>query len=179
MNSLLEAIQRLNNKQPINEMLDKDYVNDGLSFAFDILTKLTPDECSDYYYREYAFDRDPPEDDVEKVICFALKSKLKLDESMRDDIDADRDDKVEKARAKFNRARDDADSDRDYKLKKKGLKESDAPAATSIEDAQKWVDYDMKKYGKISNRTNTLVRKAGFEIVKDEYGDYEVIAADK
>lgn len=73
----------------------------------------------------------------------------------------------------------DAVKDNDLAPKYKGkceLKESDAPAATSIEDAQKWVDYDMKKYGKISERTNDLVKKAGFEIVKDQYGDYEVTA---
>lgn len=62
------------------------------------------------------------------------------------------------------------------KSNKRDLKESDKPASTSIEDAQKWVDYDMKKYGKISGRTNRLIRKAGFQIVKDTYGDYEVIA---
>lgn len=59
---------------------------------------------------------------------------------------------------------------------KKKLKESDKPAATSIEDAQKWVDYDMKRYGKISGRTNSLVKKAGFQIIKDDHGDYEVAA---
>ena len=59
---------------------------------------------------------------------------------------------------------------------KKELKEADKPAATSIEDAQKWVDYDMKKYGKISERTNKLVKKAGFQIIKDDHGDYEVAA---
>lgn len=62
------------------------------------------------------------------------------------------------------------------KKSKKSLKESDKPAATSIEDAQKWVDYDMKKYGKISERTNRLVKKAGFQILKDDHGDYEVAA---
>lgn len=59
---------------------------------------------------------------------------------------------------------------------KKDLKESDKPAATSIEDAQKWVDYDMKKYGRISAKTNKLVKKAGFQIIKDDHGDYEVTA---
>lgn len=92
----------------------------------------------------------------------------------RDRIDARRDDRVERAKRVFDRARDDADSDRDYRLKKDGLKEADKPAAISIEDAQKWVDYDMKRYGKISDRTNRLVRKAGFQIIKDQYGDYEV-----
>lgn len=56
------------------------------------------------------------------------------------------------------------------------LKEADKPAAISLEDAQKWVDYDMKKYGKISDRTNRLVKKAGFQILKDDHGDYEVAA---
>ena len=56
------------------------------------------------------------------------------------------------------------------------MTESDKPAATSIEDAQKWVDYDMEHYHKISERTNELVKKAGFQIVKDDHGDYEVTA---
>lgn len=41
---------------------------------------------------------------------------------------------------------------------------------------QKWVDYDMKRYGKISGRTQDLLDKAGLEVVKDQYGDYEVTA---
>lgn len=61
-------------------------------------------------------------------------------------------------------------------IKEENLQESDKPAAISIEDAQKWVDYDMKKYGKISERTNRLVKKAGFQILKDDHGDYEVAA---
>lgn len=56
------------------------------------------------------------------------------------------------------------------------LTEADKPAAVSIEDAQKWVDYDMKRYGKISKRTNRLVKKAGFQVLKDDHGDYEVAA---
>ena len=56
------------------------------------------------------------------------------------------------------------------------LEDLDDSAATSIEDAQKWVDYDMKKYGKISGRTNRLIKKAGFQIIKDDHGDYEVTA---
>lgn len=56
------------------------------------------------------------------------------------------------------------------------LEEADKSAALSIEDAQKWVDYDMERYGRISAKTNHLVKKAGFQIIKDEYGDYEVAA---
>ena len=58
----------------------------------------------------------------------------------------------------------------------KTLEEADKPAALSIEDAQKWVDYDMERYGRISAKTNHLVKKAGFQIIKDEYGYYEVAA---
>lgn len=56
------------------------------------------------------------------------------------------------------------------------LEEADKPAALSIEDAQKWVDYDMERYGRISAKTNHLVKKAGFQIIKDDNGDYEVAA---
>ena len=41
---------------------------------------------------------------------------------------------------------------------------------------QKWVDYDMKRYGKVSEETERLLNKAGFSLVKDQYGEYEVIA---
>ena len=41
---------------------------------------------------------------------------------------------------------------------------------------QKWVDYDMKRYGKISDKTMAKVKSAGLTVVKDKYGDYEVIA---
>ena len=135
---------------------------------------------------------------------FLSKKKAITESSERDDIDADADDKKEKAEKDLEKEKDDADSDKDYKLKKAGMKEpeqlkeesntaklkkafpeldleekleeSDKPAAISIEDAQKWVDFDMKHYGKISERTNELVKKAGFQIIKDDHDDYEVIA---
>lgn len=44
-----------------------------------------------------------------------------------------------------------------------------------IEKYQTWVDYDMKKYGHISEETNEALKRANLIIVKDEYGDYEVI----
>ena len=76
---------------------------------------------------------------------------------------------------------DEEEIDESIKTKKgmkrfKNLEEADKPAATSIEDAQKWVDYDMKKYGRIYGRTDRLVKKAGFQIIKDDHGDYEVAA---
>lgn len=138
---------------------------------------------------------------MNKVITegFDRMFKSLLNESdERDDIDAIADDKKETAKKVFAKKKDDADADKDYRLKKHDMKEpdqlkeasnlkklekaypeldlteSDAPAALSIEEAQKYVDYDMKRYGKISDKTNELVRKAGFQIIKDDHGDYEV-----
>lgn len=45
-----------------------------------------------------------------------------------------------------------------------------------ISEYQKWVDFDMKKYGRISGVTMRKIKAAGFSVVKDQYGDYEVIA---
>lgn len=41
---------------------------------------------------------------------------------------------------------------------------------------QRWVDYDMKRYGRISDKTEDEIKKAGLSVVKDQYGEYEVIA---
>lgn len=48
-----------------------------------------------------------------------------------------------------------------------------------VGEYQEWVDYDMKKYGRISKETFDKLRKAGLTAVKDEYGDYEVIPHEK
>lgn len=41
---------------------------------------------------------------------------------------------------------------------------------------QKWVDYDMKKYGRISNETKKALEEVNLTIVKDKYGAYQVIS---
>ena len=56
---------------------------------------------------------------------------------------------------------------------KKSMKES---VGQDVSEYQKWVDYDMKKYKKISKETMSKIKKAGLSVVKDQYGDYEVIA---
>lgn len=59
----------------------------------------------------------------------------------------------------------------------KGVKESiKENIGTDIDEYQRWVDYDMKRYGKISNQTNKEIKEAGLQVVKDKYGDYQVIA---
>lgn len=58
-------------------------------------------------------------------------------------------------------------------LRRKSIKES---VGQDVSEYQKWVDYDMKKYKKISKETMSKIKKAGLSVVKDQYGDYEVIA---
>ena len=62
-----------------------------------------------------------------------------------------------------------------YGESKKIVRESDT-LGQDVDEFQKWVDYDMKKYGKISGITKGKLAKAGLEVVKDDHGDYEVIA---
>ena len=45
---------------------------------------------------------------------------------------------------------------------------------SDIEKYQKWVDYDMKRYGNVSDKTKEELKKAGLQLIKDQYGDYEV-----
>lgn len=39
---------------------------------------------------------------------------------------------------------------------------------------QMWVDYDMEHYGKVSETTQKIIDEAGLQLIKDQYGDYEV-----
>ena len=61
------------------------------------------------------------------------------------------------------------------KKEKKPLKEY-KDMGQDLGEYQKWVDYDMKKDGKISHKTMSEIKKAGLSVVKDQYGQYEVIA---
>jgi rubrerythrin len=59
-------------------------------------------------------------------------------------------------------------------VRKMDLEEDDL--GSRIDKYQKWVDYDMKRYGRVSSTTNSLIRKAGLQLIKDQYGGYEVSA---
>ena len=56
------------------------------------------------------------------------------------------------------------------------LDENKGSLGNEIDRYQKWVDFDMSRYGKISERTKQMVNKAGYQITKDDHGDYEVAA---
>lgn len=61
------------------------------------------------------------------------------------------------------------------RARKRVVKES-KETGEDLSEYQKWVDYDMKKYRKISDDTMKKIKSAGLSVVKDQYGDYEVIA---
>lgn len=58
----------------------------------------------------------------------------------------------------------------------KKFKKKNESIGSDVAEYQKWVDYDMKRYKKISEKTMSKIKKAGLSVVKDQYGDYEVIA---
>lgn len=49
----------------------------------------------------------------------------------------------------------------------RNLKES---VGQDLSEYQKWVDYDMEKYGRVSKDTFYKIRAAGLNIVRDQYG---------
>ena len=55
-------------------------------------------------------------------------------------------------------------------------KKKNESLGADITDFQRWVDYDMKHYKRISDKTMEAIKEAGLSVVKDQYGDYEVIA---
>ena len=67
--------------------------------------------------------------------------------------------------------------DLDESCKRKSIKESDSNEETigdKLKKYQMWVDYDMKHYGKVSETTQEIIDKEGLQLIKDQYGDYEV-----
>lgn len=70
------------------------------------------------------------------------------------------------------------DSDDEVEEEKKEEVEESLNESKEVDltEYQKWVDYDMKKYHKISKNTMDKIKSAGLSVVKDQYGDYEVIA---
>lgn len=73
-----------------------------------------------------------------------------------------------------------------YEVAAKSVNEAKLPTddregnlGDAMDKYQQWVDYDMKRYHKISDITKKELDKAGLEVIKDDHGDYEVIAKDK
>ena len=87
------------------------------------------------------------------------------------EVDTDDDVDVEVDGEEVEDNEEDEEFNESISRRNRRLKES-----CSINQCQKWVDYDMKKYKKISNDTMEKIKSSGYSVVKDQYGDYEVIA---
>lgn len=94
-----------------------------------------------------------------------------------EELDDDEEDRREQRRKDRRKARRDVRrAKRTNEPVDESIKNEDHQADNVLIKYQRWVDYDMKKYGKISKITQKALDKAGFEVVKDDHGDYEVIA---
>ena len=126
-------------------------------------------------HAEYLDEDDELYGDYDAVVVFEYEG---LDEAIKTRKKVRTEELAKKAVEESKKARHKVGGSNYEKVRRvlDNLTEADKPAAISIEDAQKWVDFDMKRYGKISERTNRLVKKAGFQIIKDDHGDYEVAA---
>lgn len=133
----------------------------------------------------------------ESAIGCKSRRKGKLTESDRirwrdiDSIPYDRKRMSDKARKELERAEEKSDKARYHDNDEKKARRIDRKINSLkdykfVEDLgddvakyQRWVDYDMKRYGKISDKTKSYLDRAGLEIVKDDHKDYEVIAKDE
>ena len=103
-------------------------------------------------------------------------NRKRLSGRVRKDLDID-----EKKSDNPRRHNDNEKRARRIDRKINSLKERkfDEDLGDDVAKYQRWVDYDMKRYGKISDKTKSYLDRAGLEVVKDDHDDYEVIAKDE
>ena len=103
-------------------------------------------------------------------------SRKRMSGRVRKDLDID-----EKKSDNTRRHNEDEKRARRIDRKVNSLKERkfDEDLGDDVAKYQRWVDYDMKRYGKISDKTKSYLDRAGLEVVKDDHDDYEVIAKDE
>ena len=103
-------------------------------------------------------------------------NRKRMSDRVRKDLDID-----EKKSDNTRRHDDDEKRARRIDRKVNSLKERkfDEDLGDDVAKYQRWVDYDMKRYGKISDKTKSYLDRAGLEVVKDDHDEYEVIAKDE
>lgn len=69
-----------------------------------------------------------------------------------------------------------ADADAEVKVDVSEEEDLQEDLGSDLAKYQEWVDYDMKKYGKVSDKTKQDLDKANLTIVKDKYGAYQVVS---
>ena len=121
---------------------------------------------------------EPEEVKTEDEIKVEVKNKEDLEESKKslDDIDADMDDKKEKAKAEDEKAKDDARSDRDYQVKR-NLKEEIENVSIETEDQVITVNTEDKEQSKTEGEMIEPVdteTKTEFKSEDDNYEDIDI-----
>lgn len=114
---------------------------------------------------------------IDAVYTLAEAAFIKYCVDHRDDEDYEMDEGIVKTLTQP--IRDAADTVRDVLNipdKSTKLDENNGSFGNEIDRYQRWVDFDMSHYGKISKRTQDYINKAGYQIIKDDHGDYEVAA---
>lgn len=124
--------------------------------------KRLQDDLAYYEERAGAPEIEEAENKLSKTLKEIEETKKQLDDLLKRKPDVKETDELEEGKRLES---------------KKPLKEGSI--GNELAKYQKWVDYDMKRYGKISDKTKEELKDAGLELVKDQYGDYEVIAKDK
>lgn len=69
-----------------------------------------------------------------------------------------------------------ADADTEVKVDVSEEEDLQEDLGSDLAKYQEWVDYDMKKYGKVSDKTKQDLDEANLTIVKDKYGAYQVVS---
>lgn len=94
----------------------------------------------------------------------------KASEIVRDEIDAEADDKKEAARKAFKRAEDDADSDRDYRLKKGITRTNESVEEVKVVTDKEEVGVKTDEEGKVTVETSPRKEESGetIEPISDE-----------
>lgn len=157
----LESESQWRAQDVIDAKSGKSYYQNRVREIKDKIQKLQIDLA---YYEKIA--GTPEIEEAENELSLTLKeieeTKKQLDDLLKRKPDVKETDELEEGK----------------KLKsKKPLREDSI--GDELAKYQKWVDYDMKRYGKISDKTEEELKDAGLELVKDQHGDYEVIAKDK
>lgn len=69
-----------------------------------------------------------------------------------------------------------ADADAEVKVDVSEEEDLQEDLGSDLAKYQEWVDYDMKKYSNVSDKTKQDLDKANLTIVKDKYGAYQVVS---
>lgn len=174
---------RLNYKEQDDSDIDEavsEAIDEGLIYYDDIIKLADAYGVIDYGELEDKFIDDLSDEMRTKLEHILAEEDDEIEESVKDEAEKE----SERAKKRSDKTRHhDKDEKRAERIDRKINSLKDYKFVEDLGDAvakyQRWVDYDMKRYGKISDKTKSYLDRAGLEVVKDDHKDYEVIAKDE